>query len=642
MKLARSRYLISTKFPHRLFLLLRSISSEPRILDSNPTTYDFNQRLAALGRRGNIEEARKLFDHMPQRDLITYSTMISLYLKNGDFPKAELLFNRLPERNVIVDSAMIDGFSKAGRIDNARKLFDAMPSRNVFSWTSLLSGYCRVGRITEARKVFGEMPVRNVFAWTTMVLGYARNGRLDEARELFDRMPERNVVSWTAMVKVLVESGRIDEAREVFDRMPNRNAYSWNVMISGYLDAGKVGQAIELFELMPERNTVSWTAMVTGLARNGCVERARKFFDRMSRKDIASWNAMITAYGEKGLVNNARELFDMMVERNAVTWNAMIDGYGKIGLREEALKLFLLMLRSPVKPNVTTLTSVLVTQQLVQEVMAIHGRAILLGFEFDTSFVNALVTMYSRSGDLGSTRLAFEELKAKDVVSWTSMILAYSYHGCSSHALQAFARMLRYGVKPDRVTFVGVLSACSHCGLVKKGQMVFDSMSQAFGLEQQAEHYSCLVDLLGRAGKVEEAKAVVSRMQPKDRDKGVLGALLGACRVHDDIDVASKVGEELIRLDQAGSGGYVLLANAYASRGMWSDAARVRKMMKERRVEKVPGISSIEVKMRSHVFCVGDRVHPQADEIYAMLDEVLVPQMKGVVGHMECIQSLDV
>ncbi|ONK82024.1 uncharacterized protein A4U43_C01F35350 [Asparagus officinalis] len=592
MNLIRSHLLPSSK-PSHIQILINFFSSKPRNLHSNPNTLTLNQNLSALVRQGNFGEARNLFDEMPERNLITYSTMINLYIKNGDLLKAESLYTQLPKSNVVVDSVMIDGLSKAGRIDDAQRLFDSMSSRNVFSWTSLLSGYCRIGEISKAREIFDRMPDKNVYSWNTMVLGYARNGQLGEALEMFDRMPERNVVSWTAMVRVLAESGRIDEAREMFDRMPHRNLYSWNVMISGYLGAEKPKEAVELFESMTERNVVSWTTMVTGLARNGSIERARDIFDRMPRKDVASWNAMITVYGEKGLMVDARELFDSMKERNVVTWNAMIDSYAKNGFQNEAVELLILMLRSPAKPNETTLTSVLVALENALEIMVIHGLAKSLGFDSDTSLTNALVTMYSRSGDLSSARLAFEDLEAKDIVSWTSMILAYSYHGQGHHALQTFARMLRRGAVPDSTTFIGVLSACSHCGLVEKGQRFFESMDRAYKLKPRAEHYSCLVDLLGKAGRFDEANAVVSRMAPEDRDGGVLVALLGACRAHqpahNEISLASEIGEELMRREEAGSGVYALLANMYASRGEWGEAARVRRRMRERRVEKVAG-----------------------------------------------------
>ncbi|XP_077222906.1 uncharacterized protein LOC143856539 [Tasmannia lanceolata] len=595
-----------------------------------PDIYDHNVNISCLGRCGKVKEARKLFDEMRQRDIVSYTSMITVYLKNGDLPNAEKLFQEMPERNVVVDSAMIGGYAKSGRIEEARQIFDEMPKRNVFSWTSLISGYSKIGRINEARHLFDRMPERNTVSWTTMVLGYARNGMIADARHLFDRMPDKNVISWTAMIKAYVEEGQTESARKLFDEMPQRNLYSWNIMISAYLDDNRVGEAIKLFELMPQRNVVSWTTIVTGLARNGSIENARKFFDRMPEKDIAAWNAMITAYADEGYVTEASELFTSMPKRNIVTWNAIIDGYTKNGLGCKAQMQLVHMLRTCERPNETTFTTILTACEILKEVTQVHSLVILFGFDTNTLLANALVTMYSRGGDVGSAQLAFEKLVARDIVSWTAMILAYSNHGCGHHALGLFARMIRVGAKPDRITFVGVLSACSHAGLVEKGKRAFASMSRAYGLEPKAEHYSCLVDLLGRAGCVDEAKRVVNQMPCGERDAAVLAALLGACKLHGDVGVASQAGEELIKLEPNGSGGYVLLANVYATRGKWDDVARVRKKMKERKVIKVPGFSQIEVKNRNHVFFVGDRRHPQVKEIYEMLEEELLPQMKDM------------
>ncbi|EEF41537.1 pentatricopeptide repeat-containing protein, putative [Ricinus communis] len=591
-------------------------------------TYESNVKISNLGLRGKVKEARKVFDEMPRRDAVSYASMITVYLKNKDLPQAEILFREIPERNVVADSAMISGYVRAGRLDKARQVFDQMVERNVFSWTSLVSGYFKIGNVDEAMRLFNQMPEKNVVSWTTAVVGYAQNGFIDEARDIFNQMPEKNIIAWTAMVKSYVENDEIDEAFELFYQMPQRNLYSWNIMISGCINANRLNEAIQLFNSMPQRNEVSWTTLVTGLARNGMMELARKYFDHMPTKDIAAWNAMITAYVDQGSMAEASNLFNLMPEKNIVSWNALIDGYARNGPESNSLRYLILMLRSNFKPNETTITSVLTACDSILELMQAHGLVIHLGFEQDKVLANGLVTTYSRCGDVLSARFIFDQLEIKDIVSWTAMILAYSNHGCGPHALQVFARMLRSGAKPDGITFVGLLSACSHAGLVKKGQMLFDSMSCAYGVEPRAEHYSCLVDILGRAGEMNKAMKVVSEMPPHECDGAVLGALLGACRLHKDVGLANHIGEKLIEKEPTSSGSYVLLANAYAACGKWNEFAEVRKEMKERNVKKEPGFSQIEVKGKSHVFFVRDRSHPQLEEIYLFLDEKLLPLMR--------------
>ncbi|KAL2533048.1 Pentatricopeptide repeat-containing protein [Abeliophyllum distichum] len=544
---------ISFKFANR---------DDSRTFTDSNSTYNCTVRMTELGRLGKVNEARKLFDEMTERGPVSYSSMITIYLKNNDIYKAERLFHEMPDskRNLVADSAMIHAYVEAGKIDEAQKIFNQMPVRNAFSWTSLISGYFKIGKVDDARELFGKMPERekNVVTWTNVLLGYARNGLIDEARDAFDQMPAKNVVAWTAMIRAYFENKQVDKGLKIFYMMPQRNLYSWNVTIQGCLDGNRVNEAKQLFDSMPLKNVISWTTMVMGLARNGMTEFAREYFDQMPNKDIAAWNAMITAYADEGQMVEASELFDLMPTKNFVTWNAMIDG----------------------------------------------------------------------SGDVFSAQIAFDYLEAKDVVSWTAMILAYSNHGYGDRALETFARMIRSGNKPDEITFVGVLSACSHAGLVKKGQMLFDSMRFAYGLEPNAEHYSCLTDILGRAGLVNEAFKVVHQMPPGDRDGAVLGALLGACKLHGDVELADYIGDELLDLEPASSGGYVVLANLYAACGKWDKFAQLRKKMKERRVKKVPGFSQIEVNGKSHIFLVGDRSHPEMEEIYIVLKEKLLPLMQ--------------
>ncbi|XP_054778055.1 pentatricopeptide repeat-containing protein At2g35030, mitochondrial-like [Prosopis cineraria] len=590
-----------------------------------------NLEIMSLGRLGRVNEARNLFDEMTHRDDVSYNSMVTVYLKNNDLSSAELLFKAMPERNIVVESAMIDGYVKAGRLDDARHVFDGMTEKNEFSWTSLISGYFKSGQVEEGRRLFDQMPVKNVVSWTTIVLGYARNGFLNQARSFFDLMPEKNTIAWTAMIKAYLEHDHFIEAYKLFHEMPQRNLYSWNIMISGCLSSNRVNEAIQLFDSMPQRNAISWTIMVSGLARNKMINSARKYFDQMPNKDIAAWNAMIAAYVDEELMDEAHELFTLMPEKNVVTWNTLIYGYTRNSNDGNALNYFALMLRSGFEPDETTMTSVVTSSNGMLELMQAHAHVTRLGFEQNTSLTNALITTYSKSGDFGSAWLAFEQLKSKDAVSWTAMIIAYSNHGLGYHALQAFACMLRAGTTPDAITFVGLLSACSHIGLVNKGRRLFNSMREAYNLNPKAEHCACLVDILGRAGLLDEAMDIMCKMPPSERDEVVLGALLGACKLHGDAMLANSIGGKLLELQPSSSGGYALLANAYAAEGKWDECAQVRKKMRERSVKRIPGYSQIEVRGKNHVFVVGDRSHPQVDEIYGLLLQNLQPLMREMV-----------
>ncbi|CAJ1962786.1 unnamed protein product [Sphenostylis stenocarpa] len=620
-------------------LMPNNLSLTPR--SSNDALHKRNAEITILGRHDKLEEAKNLFDEMPIRDDVSYNSMITVYLKNRDLLGAERVFKTMLQRNVVAESAMIDGYAKVGRLDDARKIFDSMSQRNAFSWTSLISGYFTYGKIDEALHLFDQMPERNVVSWTAVVSGFARNGLMEHSRKYFDLMPEKNIIAWTAMVKAYLDNECFAEAYKLFLEMPERNVRSWNIMISGCLRVNRVNEAISLFESMPYRNHVSWTAMVSGLAQNKMIEVARKYFDLMPHKDMAAWTAMITACVDEGHMDEARLIFNLVPEKKVGSWNTMIDGYARNGDIAEALWLFVLMLRSCSRPNETTMTSVVTSCDGMGELMQAHAMVIRLGLEHNTWLTNALITFYSKSGDLCSARLVFELLKSKDVVSWTAMIVAYSNHGHGHHALQVFARMLVSGIKPDGVTFVGLLSACSHVGLVNQGRRLFDSINGTYNLNPKAEHYSCLVDILGRAGLVDEAMSVVSTIPPSERDEAILMALLGACRLHGDVAIANSIGEKLLELEPSCSGGYVLLANTYAAEGQWDEFARVRKRMKERNLKKIPGYSQIQIKGKNHVFVAGERSHPQIEETYRLLQQNLQHLMREMGSTPENLLLVD-
>ncbi|KAF7044885.1 hypothetical protein CFC21_054053 [Triticum aestivum] len=463
-------------------------------LANHPSPY------TALPAHRGRRSARAVFDETPHEDAVAYANLIELHLSCGDLPRAEALFRAAPTaaRGLRLDTVMLDGYYKAGRVDHARRLFDGMAVKSVGAWTRMVSGYCRAGRVDEARRLFEVMPARDVVSWTAMLQGYVRSGMmrearrlfdampardfvswtamlqgyvrsgmLREARELFDQMPERNVVTWTVMVRAYADHGHFQEAMELFDRMPQRNVYSWNIMISGFFRAGNVDEAVRLFERMPDRNAVSWTTMVTGLAQNGRVSMAREFFDRMpENRDATAWNAMITAYANAGQMYKAQRLFHSMPAKDLVSWNAIIHGYANNKHKSEVMRLFLLMLGSAVSPDRFTLISVLLTSESTVEVGQIHGLATTRGLLSDTSLGNALLTRYSRSGDLHSAWQVFNMLHEKDPITWTLMMRAFANHGCASYALQAFAQMLQHGYKPSSTIFIAGLVDEGHASRV--------------------------------------------------------------------------------------------------------------------------------------------------------------------------------
>lgn len=366
------------------------------------------------------------------------------------------------------------------------------------------------------------------------------------------------------------------------------------------------------------------TCLVDVYARGGDVVGARKLFDSMPEKSLVSLTAMITCYAKCGMIREARELFNGLEERDVVCWNVLIDGYVQHGLPNEGLVLFRQMMKAKVKPNEVTVVAVLSAAGQIGALESgrwVHSHIENTGLEMNAHVSTALIDMYCKCGSLEDARLVFDRVIDKDVVAWNSMIVGYAMHGFSQDALHLFNEMCRIGCQPSDITFLGVLSACGHAGLVSEGRAFFYSMKDKYGIEPKVEHYGCMVNLLGRAGYLEEAYELVKNMEI-ERDPILWGTLLGACRLHSNMVLGEEIAEFLVNQNLANSGTYVLLSNLYAAAGNWEGVARVRTLMKDSGVEKEPGCSLIEVNNKVHEFLAGDLKHPKRKEIYIMLEEI--------------------
>ncbi|XP_020086895.1 pentatricopeptide repeat-containing protein At1g56690, mitochondrial-like [Ananas comosus] len=586
-----------------------------------------NTRIARLARGGDIAGARKVFDSMTERNVASYNSLISGYFLNRDPSLALALFHRMPLRTSASYNAAISGLARNRRLPDARALFDSMPLplRNVVSYTSLLHGYVREGLLPEAESLFALMPERNVVSWTVMVEGLVRAGRVDDARRLFDEMPEKDVVARTAMIHGYCSCGRTAEARALFDAMPKRNVVSWTAMISGYVHNNQVDLARKLFEVMPERNEVSWTAMLTGYTQSGRIDEAADLFCAMPEHPLVACNAMILGFAQHRMVARAREVFYEMPHRDEGTWSAIVKAYEMNGLELDALSAFRSMQMNLVRPNFPAIISVLTvcaSLAVLNHGREVHAAMLRSFFDDDVFAASALITMYIKCGNLSNAKRVFDTFGQKDVVMWNSMITGYAQHGLGEEALAIFDNMRSLQMVPDEITYIGVLSACSYTGKVKEGRKIFHSMSLNSSIKPKAEHYACMVDLLGRAGHVEEAMDLIRNMTV-EADSVVWGALLGACRTHMNHEIAEIAAKKLLQLEPGNAGPYILLSNIYASSGRWREVTNLRKVMSSRNVSKSPGCSWIEYNKTVHMFTCGDILsHPENSIIIKMLEKL--------------------
>ncbi|KAH7861979.1 hypothetical protein Vadar_033294 [Vaccinium darrowii] len=469
--------------------------------------------------------------------------------------------------------------------------------------------------------LFDLMPERNVVSWNSMIAGCVENERVDEAFECFRSMPGRNTASWNAMISGFVRYGRMEEAGSLFDEMPRRNVISYCAMIDGYARNGEIEKARALFDCMPSRNDVSWTVMISGYVANGRFEEARELFERMPDKDVIATTAMIMGYCKEGKMENARILFEDIQFKDCVSFNAMITGYAQNGNGEAALKLHAEMLRRGMKPDHSTLVSVLTacsTLPSLKEGRRTHVIILKRGFDSHLSICNALITMYSKCGGIIGSESAFLHLNNPDLVSWNTIIAAFAQHGLYEKAVSFFSEMRMSGCEPDGVTFLSLLSACGHSGMVNESLHWFDSMVKNYNLIPRLEHYSCLVDILGRAGQLEKAYSMIKEM-PFEPDSGIWGALLSGCCAYSNAELGQLAAEKYFELDPQNSGAYVVLSNIYAAAGMWKEVKRVRGLMKEQGVKKKPAYSWMEIGSKVHFFVGGDVSHPNIEEIYSQL-----------------------
>lgn len=376
-----------------------------------------------------------------------------------------------------------------------------------------------------------------------------------------------------------------------------RNTFARNALIYFHANCGDIRVASALFDGSAKSDVVAWSALTAGYARRGELSIARKLFDEMPVRDLVSWNVMITAYAKRGELESARELFNQVPKRDVVTWNVMIAGYVLSGAHEQAIEMFEEMRSLGEQPDEVTMLSLLsacVDSGALDVGEKIH-KSLLDTYSGNFSIVlgNALVDMYAKCGSIEKSFEVFRGMREKDTSTWNSIIGGLAFHGHSKESICLFEEMRRMKIRPNEITFVGVLVACSHAGKVKEGREYFNLMRDKYCIEPNIKHYGCMVDMLGRAGLLNEAFEFIDTMEIKP-NAIIWRTLLGACKVHGNVELGRLANEQLMKMRRDESGDYVLLSNIFASQGEWDGVEKVRKLMDDSGVKKEPGCSLIE------------------------------------------------
>uniref|UniRef100_A0A9I9D0H3 Pentatricopeptide repeat-containing protein n=1 Tax=Cucumis melo TaxID=3656 RepID=A0A9I9D0H3_CUCME len=524
---------------------------------------------------------------------------------------------------------------------------------SVYLTNSLVNLYAKCGSLLKAKLVFESISNKDVVSWNCLINGYSQKGTVGSSfvMELFQRMRAENTLPnahtfsgvFTAASSSPETFGGLQAHALAIKTSNFYDVFVGSSLINMYCKIGCLLDARKVFDTIPERNIVSWATMISGYAMERMALEAWELFLLMRREEGAHdkfiYTGVLSALTVPDLVRyvDARKGFDYLKEPDIVLWTSMISGYAQNGENETALTLYCRMQMEGILPHELTMASVLracSSLAALEQGKQIHAQTIKYGFSLEVPIGSALSTMYAKCGSVEDGNLVFRRMPTRDIMTWNAMISGLSQNGEGLKALELFEEMRHGTTKPDYVTFVNVLSACSHMGLVERGKVYFRMMLDDFGIVPRVEHYACMVDILSRAGKLHETKEFIESATI-DHGMCLWRILLGACRNYRNYELGAYAGEKLMELGSQESSAYILLSSIYTALGRSDDVERVRRLMKLRGVNKEPGCSWIELKSQVHVFVVGDQIHPQIFKIRS--------ELRRLRDHMkdECYESFD-
>ncbi|XP_061349237.1 pentatricopeptide repeat-containing protein At4g22760 [Gastrolobium bilobum] len=512
-----------------------------------------------------------ILHHLRNPDSFSWGCVIRFFSQKGQFIEAVSLYVQMQRMGLCPSSYAISSALKScaglqdklGGVSIHGQVHLFGFNTCVYVQTALLDLYSKMGDMGIARKVFDEMADKNVVSWNSLLYGILKAGNLDEARDFFDDIPKKDVISWNSMIAGYAKGGNMDHACSLFQQMPERSLASWNTMIAGYIDCGNIVSAREFFDAMPRKNSVSLITMIAGYSKSGDVDSARKLFDQMDEKDLCSYNAMIACYAQNSKPKETLELFNDMLRPDIY-----------------------------VHPDKMTLASVIsACSQLgdLEHWCWIVSHMNDFGIVLDDHLATASIDLYAKCGSIDKAYELFHGLRKRDLVAYSAMIYGCGINGRASDAIKLFEQMLREGIGPNVVTYIGLLTAYNHAGLVEEGYQCFNSMKDN-GVVPSVDHYGIMVDLLGRAGWLDEAYKLIINM-PMQPNAGVWGALLLACRLHNNVELGEIAVQHCIKLESDTTGYCSLLSSIYATVGKWDDAKRLRMSVERNKIIKIPGCS---------------------------------------------------
>ncbi|KAJ4961628.1 hypothetical protein NE237_021538 [Protea cynaroides] len=607
-----------------------------------PPVFTSNQLIHLYSQHGFLVDARQLFDTLPERNVFTWNAIIYAYIKNKDLSEARALFNSAPHKDSITYNSMISGYASSNDLEtaHARQLFYEMQQRGIqiveFTLTTMLNATTNLLVPSDGEQLQAYMVKTandlNQFAVSALIDMYSKCGCFEEAYRAFHVSAVSNLVSKNAMVAACCREGRMEMALDLFWRVPEINdIVSWNTLISGYVQNNNGEEALKLLVHMG-KNGIRWsehtfTSVLSACSSLKSLKHGREIHACVLKSSLSSnpfiSSSIVDMYSKCDNIHYAELVHTAFGEENAFSTTSLIVGHSSQGNMVKARRLFdsLAEKNSVCEPVFELLREFLVKEKYVPDALIlvsvicacaiqaaldpgkqIHAYTLRMLLEIEEKLSSALIDMYAK-------------FPSRDRVVYNAMIAGYAHHGFENDAIQLFEEMLKKDIRPDRITFIALLSACRHAGLVEAGDKYFVSMTEDYSLSPEIDHYSCMIDLYGRANKLDKAMALMREI-PIKLDAVIWGAFLNACRINGNVGLAKEAEEEVLRIEADNAARYVQLANTYAAEGNWIEMGRIRRKMRGREVKKLAGCSWIYV---GNIFTSGDRSHREAKAIYTTL-----------------------
>ncbi|KAI3470409.1 hypothetical protein Pfo_027072 [Paulownia fortunei] len=662
-------------FQLKNFLRRNQISEACQLFDQMPrkNTCSVNMIISCYLKSGNLSYARELFDNMGDRTAVSWTILIGGYAQNNQPMEAFSLYVEMfrtgmkPDHvtvatllsgcdetitrkdvyqvhahiarlgfdsDLAVCNSLVDSYCKSQSLDLAFQLFKDMITRDTITFNTMITGYSKEMMNERAIKLFSEMQhygfrpsdftfaalLRACVGLDGTTLGQQVHGLVIKANFVQD------VFVGNALLDFYSKHDYMEDMRKFFDEMTELDGVSYNIIITSYAWNGQLEESLNLYKELQlskfSRRNFPFATMLSMAANTQDIEMGRQIhaqaFVTTADLEIQVGNALVDMYAKCGRFDEANIIFENLAGKSSVPWTAMISAYVQQGLNDEALKLLNEMRRDNVCGDQATFASILrasANLALLSLGKQLHSCIISAGFMSNVFCGSALLDMYAKCGSLKDAVAIFKDMPERNTISWNAMISAYAQNGDGKATLRSFEEMVESGLHPDPVSFLGVLTACSHCGRVDEALQYFNSMSETYKLVPRKEHYASLVDVLCRRGRFKEAEALMAQM-PVEPDEIMWSSILNSCRIHKNQEFAKKAARELFNLDVLrDAAAYVTMSNIYAEAGDWEHTAKVKKAMRERGVRKVPAYSWVEIERKVHIFTANDRTHPLNEEI---------------------------